>query len=128
MRSRGSNTLCSQHHVTHQVARELEDPFIHPPNEAPLVAVQRSFNARLLCGWGLLTASYALPATHHSLLTAHHSLLTAHYSTLPTPDSLLTTRHSPLITDGTPSTVPTPPSACPMVWRAWGCALSLPRE
>jgi len=112
----------------YEVARELEDPFIHPPNEAPLVAVQRSFNARLLCGWGLLTASYSLPATHHSLLTAHCSLLAAHYSTLPTPDSLLTTRHSPLIADGTPSTVPTPPSACPMVWRAWGCALSLPRE
>ena len=35
-----------------EVARELEDPFIHPPNEAPLVAVQQSFNARLLSGWG----------------------------------------------------------------------------
>ena len=34
-----------------EVARELEDPFIHPPNEAPLVAVQQSFNARLLSGW-----------------------------------------------------------------------------
>ena len=43
------------HHISTispEVARELEDPFIHPPNEAPLVAVQQSFNARLLSGWG----------------------------------------------------------------------------
>ena len=42
-----------------QVARELEDPFVHPPNEAPLVAVQQSFNARLLCGWDALDGAYA---------------------------------------------------------------------
>jgi len=32
----------------HEVARELEDPFVHPPNEAPLVSMQQSFNARLV--------------------------------------------------------------------------------
>lgn len=43
----------------YEVARELEDPFIHPPNEAPLVAMQQSFNARLLSGWGALEDMYA---------------------------------------------------------------------
>mmetsp|Transcript_34095 Transcript_34095/g.86578 ORF Transcript_34095/g.86578 Transcript_34095/m.86578 type:complete len:540 (-) Transcript_34095:154-1773(-) len=43
----------------YEVARELEDPFIHPPNEAPLVAVQQSFNARLLSGWDALDGAYA---------------------------------------------------------------------
>jgi hypothetical protein len=43
----------------YEVARELEDPFIHPPNEAPLVAVQQSFNQRLLSGWEALEGCYA---------------------------------------------------------------------
>ena len=99
------------HHVMYQVARELEDPFIHPPNEAPLVAVQRSFNARLLCGWGYSATHYVLilPATHHVLLTAHcsppHCLLCSllttlptHCSPLPTHCPPLTTHHSPLTT------------------------------
>lgn len=42
-----------------QVARELEDPFIHPPNEAPLVAMQKSFNTRLLTCWDSLDRMYA---------------------------------------------------------------------
>ncbi|KAL1528652.1 hypothetical protein AB1Y20_009990 [Prymnesium parvum] len=35
----------------HEVARELEDPFIHPPNEAPVVALQHTFNSRIVTGW-----------------------------------------------------------------------------
>ena len=34
-----------------QVARELEDPFSHPPNDLPAVDLQRDFNARLLAAW-----------------------------------------------------------------------------
>lgn len=30
----------------HEVARELEDPFLHPPNELPIQAMQTSFNTR----------------------------------------------------------------------------------
>jgi hypothetical protein len=33
------------------VARELEDPFLHYPNEAPLVHYQNMFNRRLLVSW-----------------------------------------------------------------------------
>ena len=35
----------------HEVARDLEDPFIHPPNDLPAAELQRDFNARLLAAW-----------------------------------------------------------------------------
>ena len=31
----------------HEVARELEDPFLHPPNQLPFGALQTNFNTRL---------------------------------------------------------------------------------
>ena len=34
----------------YEVARELEDPFVHPPNDLPSVAMQRPFNARAVNG------------------------------------------------------------------------------
>ena len=42
----------------HEVARELEDPFLHPPNEAPIGAVQTSFNKRLVSIWSGLESLY----------------------------------------------------------------------
>jgi len=35
-------------------ARILEDPFVHPPNDLPSVAMQRAFNARLMGVWDAL--------------------------------------------------------------------------
>ena len=35
----------------HEVARDLEDPFIHPPNDLPAADLQRDFNARLVAAW-----------------------------------------------------------------------------
>lgn len=35
----------------HEVARELEDPFTHPPNDLPAVDLQAEFNQRLLTAW-----------------------------------------------------------------------------
>ena len=55
--------------------------------------MQRSFNARLLCGWG-----YSLRPTKYLLLTTHHSPLTTHCSPLTTHHSPLTTHCSPLTT------------------------------
>ena len=42
----------------HEVARELEDPYLHPPNELPLRAWQASFNSRLLATWEALDEMY----------------------------------------------------------------------
>ena len=57
--------------------------------------MQRSFNARLLCGWGysLRPTKYLLLTTHHSPLTAPHSPLTTHHSPLTTHCSPLTTHY-----------------------------------
>mmetsp|Transcript_20456 Transcript_20456/g.52058 ORF Transcript_20456/g.52058 Transcript_20456/m.52058 type:complete len:511 (-) Transcript_20456:423-1955(-) len=35
----------------HEVARELEDPFLHPPNELPMIAMHETFNTRLTATW-----------------------------------------------------------------------------
>lgn len=35
----------------HKVARALEDPFVHPPNDLPANAIQAAFNNRLLATW-----------------------------------------------------------------------------
>lgn len=35
----------------HEVARSLEDPFAHPPNDLPCRLLQDSFNARLIAAW-----------------------------------------------------------------------------
>ena len=35
----------------HEVARTLEDPFLHPPNDLPAVGLQMEFNSRLLAAW-----------------------------------------------------------------------------
>uniref|UniRef100_A0A7S2CD60 Uncharacterized protein n=1 Tax=Haptolina brevifila TaxID=156173 RepID=A0A7S2CD60_9EUKA len=35
----------------HKVARALEDPFVHPPNDLPANALQAAFNLRLLTSW-----------------------------------------------------------------------------
>ena len=40
--------------LLHEVARELEDPFLHQPNEAPLVHAQMMFNQRLVSTWEAL--------------------------------------------------------------------------
>jgi predicted membrane chloride channel (bestrophin family) len=50
----------------HEVARELEDPFLHPPNELPLVSLQRAFNTRLLSTWEACKRLYdeTIPSTH----------------------------------------------------------------
>ena len=42
----------------HEVARELEDPFLHPPNQLPIRALQTSFNTRLLATWEALDLMY----------------------------------------------------------------------
>jgi len=42
----------------HEVARELEDPFLHPPNQLPLGALQTSFNTRLTTSWEALELMY----------------------------------------------------------------------
>ena len=42
----------------HEVARELEDPFLHPPNELPVQAMQANFNSRLLATWEALEDMY----------------------------------------------------------------------
>uniref|UniRef100_A0A7S2BZS2 Uncharacterized protein n=1 Tax=Haptolina brevifila TaxID=156173 RepID=A0A7S2BZS2_9EUKA len=36
----------------------MEDPFLHPPNQLPLVAVQETFNTRLAAAWEALDAMY----------------------------------------------------------------------
>ena len=38
----------------HKVARALEDPFVHPPNDLPGNALQAAFNGRLLTTWDAL--------------------------------------------------------------------------
>lgn len=43
----------------HEVARELEDPFLHPPNELPMVSLHNSFNNRMLTTWETLEGLYA---------------------------------------------------------------------
>lgn len=45
----------------HKVARALEDPFVHPPNDLPAVALQRAFNERLLTSWDAMRCD----ADHH---------------------------------------------------------------
>jgi|EP00966_Prymnesium_polylepis_P111825 hypothetical protein len=53
----------------HEVARELEDPFIHPPNVAPLSAIQKTFNKRLISTWHSLEEMYdpdAIPDEMHA--------------------------------------------------------------
>ena len=35
----------------HEVARSLEDPFAHPPNDLPCRLLQEAFNARLVAAW-----------------------------------------------------------------------------
>jgi len=35
----------------HEVARELEDPFLHPPNELPMISIHETFNTRLTATW-----------------------------------------------------------------------------
>jgi len=35
----------------HKVAKALEDPFVHPPNDLPANAFQAAFNSRLLTTW-----------------------------------------------------------------------------
>jgi hypothetical protein len=42
----------------------MQDPFIHPPNEAPIGAVQSSFNKRLLSTWSTLEAMYTSSSRH----------------------------------------------------------------
>ena len=42
----------------HEVARALEDPFLHPPNELPIIALQESFNTRLSATWEALDVLY----------------------------------------------------------------------
>ena len=37
--------------VLHKVARALEDPFVHPPNDLPANAMQAAFNLRLITTW-----------------------------------------------------------------------------
>jgi len=44
--------------LIHEVARELEDPFLHQPNEAPLAHTQHMFNNRLLATWEILEGLY----------------------------------------------------------------------
>ena len=44
--------ITSTSYVTlQQVARALEDPFVHPPNDLPANALQAAFNGRLLTTW-----------------------------------------------------------------------------
>jgi hypothetical protein len=43
----------------HEVARTLEDPFCHPPNDLPAVQLQKDFNARLLSSWDGTSAALA---------------------------------------------------------------------
>ena len=38
----------------HEVARELEDPFVHPPNDLPLVSMHEIFNARVTASWEVI--------------------------------------------------------------------------
>ena len=40
--------------VLHKVARALEDPFVHPPNDLAANALQAAFNCRLLTTWDAL--------------------------------------------------------------------------
>ena len=35
----------------HEVARTLEDPFVHPPNHLPAMEIQEEFNSRILAAW-----------------------------------------------------------------------------
>ena len=37
-----------------RVAQELEDPFVHPPNDLPSLAMQQAFNVRCLAAWDAL--------------------------------------------------------------------------
>ena len=42
------------HSGLYGTATTLEDPFVHPPNDLPSVAMQRAFNARLVTSWDAL--------------------------------------------------------------------------
>jgi len=42
------------HSGLYGTATTLEDPFVHPPNDLPSVAMQRAFNARLVASWDAL--------------------------------------------------------------------------
>mgnify|MGYP006140333565 CR=1 FL=1 len=39
---------CTAYFTLHKVARSLEDPFVHPPNDLPAQAMQSAFNQRLM--------------------------------------------------------------------------------
>jgi len=41
----------------HKMARELEDPFVHPPNDLPSLMMQTAFNSRLLTSWDALRSA-----------------------------------------------------------------------
>ena len=60
----------SAYTVLHKVARALEDPFVHPPNDLPANALQAAFNLRLLSAWDSVRrpedALYGVTARDHS--------------------------------------------------------------
>ena len=43
----------------HEVARELEDPYLHPPNQLPIVSIHETFNTRLAASWEALDVLYS---------------------------------------------------------------------
>ncbi len=58
----------------HEVARTLEDPFTHPPNDLPAVTMQEEFNTRLLDSWdacGAVLAAELEPESLNDLMHAH---------------------------------------------------------
>jgi hypothetical protein len=44
------------------VARALEDPFVHPPNDLPANAMQVTFNNRMLTTWDAIRSPAEVPA------------------------------------------------------------------
>lgn len=72
----------------HEVARTLEDPFTHPPNELPAPQIQEEFNARLIATWDSATAALAAELTADAgvirLLDLHAGARRADLASTPT--------------------------------------------
>ena len=50
--------------LAHKVARELEDPFVYPPNDLPSGAMQYAFNDRLMSTWDGLRCRHNKSGRH----------------------------------------------------------------
>mmetsp|Transcript_23496 Transcript_23496/g.71904 ORF Transcript_23496/g.71904 Transcript_23496/m.71904 type:complete len:573 (+) Transcript_23496:605-2323(+) len=70
----------------YKVARELEDPFAHPPNDLPSCLMQTNFNERLLDAWKMVSSARSTPGEQADETSVIEATLRRHApSTVTTP-------------------------------------------